>query len=140
MAKSRYSALVKLKKRALDSAERALIAANNTYSAISNKLNQLYVELSAMNLPHSGTTGEFLYANNLIKAHQQNIAHQQKLLEDAKTLQEKKKELYSSARVEFEKFKYLELQELEQKIKEQKTKESKMLDEIGILIHKKAVL
>ena len=33
MSKSRYEPLVKLKKKALDTAERALIAANNALSA-----------------------------------------------------------------------------------------------------------
>lgn len=137
MPKSRYSALVKLKKRALDSAEQALVAANNRCSSISSKLHNLYEELYAMTLPTSGTAGELLYTNSLIRAQKQNIAHHQHLLEDAKIAQEKERELFTKARVEHEKFNYLELQEIEQWIKEQKIAESKMLDEVGILIHKK---
>lgn len=140
MGKSRYAPLVKLKKKSLDTAERALIGANNTLSSASDKLNRAYEELSRMTLPTKGSVGEFTQATAMIHAQHQSIEECQQALQAAQQRQIQMRERFQAARIDFEKFKYLEVQEMNQHLKQLKEQEAKMLDEIGTMTYKKEVL
>ena len=140
MSKSRYEPLVKLKKKALDAAERALIAANNALSAASDKLSQGYEELSHMHLPTKGSVGELTQAAAMIHTQHQSIEAARQLLEQAQQRQFQMRERFKAAMVDFEKFKYLEVQEMNMKLKHLKRQEDKMLDEIGTMTYKKEEL
>ncbi|MDD5052247.1 MAG: flagellar export protein FliJ [Sulfuricurvum sp.] len=136
MSKSRYEPLVKLKKKSLDNVERALIAANNMLSCASDKLNHSYEELSRMHLPSQGTVGEFSQATAMIHAQHLSIDQYRSALELAEQEQRYMRERFKEAMIEYEKFKYLEVQELNAKMKLMKAQESKMLDEIGTMMYK----
>lgn len=140
MGKSRYAPLVKLKKKALDSAERALIAANNALSAASDKLNRAYEELSHMRLPVKGSVGEFTQATAMIHAQHQSIEEYQTALQAAQQRQEQMRERFKEAMIDYEKFKYLEVQEMNLHLKEIKDQEAKMLDEIGTMTYKREAI
>ena len=137
--KSKYEPLVKLKKKALDNAERALIGANNALSSASDKLNRAYEELSKMTLPERGTIGTFTQAAAIIHAQHLSIEHCKAALHLAEQKQMLMRERFKAARVDFEKFKYLEVQEMKSHLKKIKVEESKMLDEIGTMIYKQEV-
>lgn len=140
MAKSRYEPLVKLKKKALDTAERALISANNALSSATDKLNLAYEELSRMSLPTHGNVGEFTQAAAMIHAQHQTIETCQHTLQSAQHRQHQMRERFKAAMIDFEKFKYLEVQEMNMKLKHLKRQEEKMLDEIGTMTYKKEEL
>lgn len=135
--KSKYAPLVKLKKKALDSAERALIAANNALSAASDKLNRAYEELSHMTLPAKGSVGEFTQATAIIHAQHQSIEGAKNELSSAEQQQSLMREKFKAAMIDYEKFKYLEVQEMNLHLKEIKDQEAKMLDEIGTMTYKR---
>ena len=140
MGKSRYEPLVKLKKKSLDTAERALIGANNALSSASDKLNRAYEELSLMTLPTQGSVGEFTQATAMIYAQHQSIEEAQKSLQEAQERQLQMRERFQAARIDFEKFKYLEVQEMNAHLKQLKDQEAKMLDEIGTMTYKREIL
>jgi len=140
MGKSRYAPLVKLKKKSLDNAERALIGANNALSSASDKLNQAYQELSLMRLPTQGSVGEFTQATAMIHAQHQSIEEAQQSLQTAQERQIQMRERFKEAMVDFEKFKYLEVQEMNVQLKLLKDQEAKMLDEIGTMTYKREIL
>lgn len=140
MGKSRYAPLVKLKKKALDSAERALIAANNALSAASDKLNRAYDELSHMRLPAKGSVGEFTQATAIIHAQHQSIEGAKDELRSAEQQQSLMREKFKAAMIDYEKFKYLEVQEMNLHLKEIKDQEAKMLDEIGTMTYKREAI
>jgi len=137
MSKSRYEPLVKLKKKSLDSAERALIGANNELASATDKLKFSYEELSRMTLPTQGSVGEFTQATAMIHAQHQTIEQYQNKVQVAKFNQHQMRERYKAAMIDFEKFKYLEIQEMKARLKHLKAQEAKMLDEIGTMIYKK---
>jgi flagellar export protein FliJ len=139
MSKSRYEPLVKLKKKALDTAERALVAANNALSSATDKLSQAYEELSKMTLPTHGNIGKFTQAAAMIHAQHQTIEQCQQTLQSAKHKQHQMRERFKVAMIDYEKFKYLEVQEMNARLKHLKTQEAKMLDEIGTMSYKKEV-
>lgn len=137
MSKSRYEPLVKLKKKALDAAERALIAANNALSDASDKLSHGYEELSRMHVPTKGSVGEFTQATAMIHAQHQAIDTARQLLQQAQERQAQIREQFKAAMIDYEKFKYLEVQEMNEKIKQLKAQESKFMDEIGTMTYKR---
>jgi flagellar export protein FliJ len=138
--KSKYAPLVKLKKKSLDSAERDLIGANNALSSASDKLSHAYTALSHMALPTKGTVGEFSQATAMIHAQHLSIEEYQKNLQEAQQKQTLTLERYKAARIDFEKFKYLDVQEMNAYAKSLKDKEVKMLDEIGTMTYKREAL
>ena len=140
MGKSRYAPLVKLKKKSLDTAERALIGANNALSSASDKLNRAYEELSRMNLPTKGSVGEFTQATAMIHAQHQSIEQCQQALQTAQQRQIQMRERFKAAMMDYEKFKYLEVQEMNAQLKLLKDQEAKMLDEIGTMTYKREIL
>jgi len=140
MGKSRYAPLVKLKKKSLDTAERALIGANNALSSASDKLNRAYEELSRMNLPTKGSVGEFTQATAMIHAQHQSIEQCQQALQTAQQRQIQMRERFKAAMMDYEKFKYLEVQEMNAHLKQLKDQEAKMLDEIGTMTYKREIL
>ncbi|HEX5330662.1 flagellar export protein FliJ [Sulfuricurvum sp.] len=140
MAKSRYEPLVKLKKKALDTAERALISANNALASATEKLNTSYEELSQMSLPTQGSVGEFTQAAAMIHAQHQTIERCKQALLSAEHRQHQMRERFKAAMIDYEKFKYLEVQEMNAALKHLKTQEAKMLDEIGTMTYKKEAL
>lgn len=140
MGKSRYEPLVKLKKKSLDSAERALIAANNSLSSASDKLNRAYEELSKMALPTQGSVGEFTQATAMIHAQHQSIEECQNALQAAQQRQEQMRERFKEAMIDYEKFKYLEVQEMNLHLKQLKDQEAKMLDDIGTMTYKREAI
>ncbi|MBV5320130.1 MAG: flagellar FliJ family protein [Sulfuricurvum sp.] len=140
MSKSRYEPLVKLKKKALDTAERALIGANNALSSASDKLNRAYEELSHMSLPTHGSVGEFTQATSMIHTQHQTIEQAQQTLRLAEERQRQVRERFKAAMIDYEKFKYLEVQEMNARLKHLKTQEAKMLDEIGTMTYRKEAL
>ncbi len=137
MSKSRYEPLVKLKKKSLDSAERALISANNELTFASEKLQLSYEELSHMTLPTQGSVGEFTQATAMIHAQHQTIEMCRNRVQIAKFNQHQMRERFKIAMMDFEKFKYLEIQEMKARLKHLKAQEAKMLDEIGTMTYKK---
>jgi flagellar export protein FliJ len=137
MSKSRYEPLVKLKKKSLDTAERALIGANNELTFASEKLKHSYEELSHMTLPTQGSVGEFTQATAMIHAQHQTIEQCQNRVQIAKFNQHQMRERFKAAMMDFEKFKYLEIQEMKARLKHLKAQEAKMLDEIGTMTYKK---
>lgn len=135
--KSKYASLVKLKKKELDKCERDLIAANNRLTHTTTLLDEAYLLLKSLVLPHAGSIGEFTQVQMLIDAQHQEIERCALNLEMAKQHLDRMQHQFKAAMIEYEKFNYLELQELEAYNAKIKKEEAKMLDEIGVITYKR---
>lgn len=138
--KSRYEPLVKLKKQALDKAEQALMSANNEVTLSDAALENAYSQLSFLTSPTNGSIGELLQSQVIAQAQHREIELCRLRVQHAQHNQKKAREVFHFSRIEFEKFNYLELQEVEAMIAKVKQEEAKMLDEIGTMIYKKVWL
>ena len=138
--KSKYAPLVKLKKKGLDQAERNLIGANNALSAASVALSDAYALLSTFDLPTSGSVGVLIQAQSIIQVQDYEIQRCAGLLENAQHYQLQMQQAFRDARVEYEKFNYLEVQETHAHTAKMKKEEAKMLDEIGVMTYKREIL
>ncbi len=137
MGKSRYGSLVKLKKKSMDEAERALIAANNEVAFASDRLNTAYETLSTLSLPSHGSIQQLTQANLMIQAQHTTIEECKEILERTQREQQERREQFERARIDYEKFNYLEIEEIKERIKKIKGQEAKMLDEIGVMSFKR---
>ena len=138
--KSRYEPLVKLKKKALDKAEQQLMNANAEVALSDAVLLTAYAELSSLESPLNGPIGELLQAQMMLQAQHREIEACRLRVERARINQHTAREAFRFSRIEFEKFNYLELQEVEAMMAKVKQEEAKMLDEIGTMTYKKVWL
>ncbi len=135
--KTRYTPLLKLKKSELDRCERELQKANQTLHNANSSLQEAYSLLATLALPQSGTIQEMLSARSFIST-QREIVEDKKnwvgFAQEQVTLAIGKLKL---SNIEYEKFKYLDFEELKKIIKLRTLKEAKDLDEIALMTYNK---
>ncbi len=135
--KSKYTSLVALKQKALDVAEAALIKANQEAESSALALEEAYQLLSTLKLPSHGSLNEFTQAQMMIQAQHREIEESRTRMENARNKQLHMRQEYKKAQIEFEKFSYLEIEEINRHRAKIKKEEAKMLDEIGTMMYKK---
>lgn len=134
--KSKYTSLVKLKKKELDKCEHEVIQANLGFSNATTALEDAYVLLATLSLPSGGTVAELLQAQSMIQTQHEIIAQCTNMLALAKAHQLQTQRHFKKAMIEYEKFNYLQMQELDAHKLKIKKEEAKMLDEVGVLTYK----
>lgn len=134
---TRFSSLVTLKKNAMQKSERALQDANRDLKSAQNALDISYSELNTIESPQSGTVSQFLASKQLIDSQRAMIQHNQEWIDYASTQVESAKEQLQNDTIEYEKFKYLELQEMKKILKQRKLQEAKALDEVALMTFKR---
>jgi flagellar biosynthesis chaperone FliJ len=133
--KTKFSSLVTVKKNSMQKSELVVQNANAT-------LNSAYValELSKKSLndvvsPVSGSMAEFLASRSLLDVTRAAIKHNQEWVAYAHSQLEAAKEELKLAMIEYEKFKYLDLQEIKKIMQQQKLQEMKDLDEVALMTY-----
>jgi flagellar biosynthesis chaperone FliJ len=81
--------------------------------------------------------GELLASRMILDTQRHNITHNKEWINFAQKQSNYAKEVLKKNMIEYEKFKYLELEEIKRALKAQKIQESKELDEIALLTHSK---
>lgn len=133
--KTRFSSLVTLKKSTMKKSERAVQSANADLNSAHMALEISKNSLSSIDMPQSGTMNDFLASRRLLDSGRELIQHNQKWVEYSKNQVELAKEQLKLDMIEYEKFKYLDLQEIKKIIKKRKIEESKDLDEVALMTH-----
>ena len=134
--KTRFSPIVKLKHSKMQKSE---MLVQETLARVQKAKEELQKSLEGLNElqePTSGSMHDFLVARTLVDAQMRLIEKNRKWIayEEAqlKALQEQLK----ADMIEYEKFKYLETQEIEKFKKQQQVLETKRLDEVAIMRYK----
>ena len=131
--KTRFSSLVAIKKDAMQKRERELQQALQNHERAKEALHKSLKELQNIEQPNSGCISQLLANRTLLSRQRAIIQHNEEWLEFTKNEVQKVKETLKEAMIEYEKFKYLELQEIEKVLKAQKQAEVKRLDEIALM-------
>lgn len=133
--KTKFSPLVKVKKNLLDKAQEEYSLVNKELQKAKEDLEKNKLDLLNLSPPTSGTI-------SLFTQHQSMLQSQRKLIEQSLGVvyhyEDQKEQVrlkLADALKEYEKFKYLETQEIEELMKKQKIQESKDIDEMGLLTH-----
>ena len=133
--KTRFSSLVKLKKTTMDKSERVVQKANADLNSASMALEISYQSIQGIAPPQSGSMKEFLASRTLLSSGRGIIEHNKEWVNFAQNQVDQAKEKLKLDMIEHEKFKYLELQEIEKHIKKLKEKEAKDLDEVALMTY-----
>ena len=132
--KTKYDSVVKFKKQQVDNIEKNLQKINASINDLQSKIDELNKTLLSFNLPNKGS---FSLLNQI--KHQQSIIRDEiaNLKNQIVILQNRKNELLNelkNAKLEYEKMKYLQAEEIKKILKEKKLKEMRDMDEIAILL------
>ena len=133
--KTRFTSLVKVKKNTMDKSEKVVQKANADLNSAAMALEISYNSLQDIESPLQGTINELLASRTLLSSSRELIQHNQEWVKFAQNQVAQAKEKLKLDMIEHEKFKYLELQEIEKQLKEMKVKEMKDLDEIALMTY-----
>ncbi len=137
--KSRFSPLVKLKHSQLQEAEANLQKAHARVAKAKEELQASKEELAKLQTSKQGSMQEFLANRALFDAQIRLIEKNESWVEFEQNQLQAVKEELQKALLEYEKFAYLEAEELKAYQEKLKKAEAKQLDEIAVLryAHKK---
>ena len=131
--KTRYSPLVSVKKNIMQKCERVLQNANANLESAQEALKNSLLELHTIETPQTGNIQELLSARSLLDAQRNVITHNEDWMRFAEHEIAEAKEQLKFANIEYEKFNYLELEEIKKILKEKKIQEAKDLDEVALM-------
>ncbi|MDQ7066518.1 MAG: flagellar export protein FliJ [Sulfurimonas sp.] len=114
-----------------------LQSANANLSSALMALELSFSELQNIPSPTSGQISEFLSARTLLDSQRAIIQHNQEWAEFARNEIKNAQEKLKLDMIEYEKFNYLELEEIKKILLKQKHEEAKELDEIALMTYKK---
>ena len=131
--KTRYTSLVNVKKNIVQKSERTLQLANANLKNAQKALTSSFNSLGEITSPQEGQISDLLSSRMLFDAQRNEIKHNEEWVDFAKHEIRKAKEELKYNMIEYEKFNYLEIEEIKRIIKEQQIAEAKELDEIALL-------
>ena len=137
--KTRFSPLVKLKKTTMEKSERVVQKLNVDLNNASVALEVSYQSVKTIEPPNSGSIKDLLANRTLLSSGRNVINHNREWVEFVQDQINQAKEKLKLDTMEHEKFKYLELQEIQKELKKIKLKEAKDLDEVALMTYTKKV-
>ena len=133
--KTRFTSLVHVKKNSMQKSERLLQQANLNFNKAKQALEDSLAFLQKIQLPSHGKIAEFLANRTLLDAQRAIIERNQEWLEYTKKEVAQAKEQLKKDMIEYEKYKYLEYEEMQKALKKIKIQEAKDLDEIALMTY-----
>lgn len=130
--KSKFADVAKVRKRALDHAELALLEARNLERSLTILLEEVFQELISIQMPQKGGISLLQQVGTTKMILQRQRKDLEGQLASAKQRVGQMQEAYKRANLEFEKIKYLEEQEFEAYLKKLKQREQSELDEVAL--------
>jgi len=135
--KTRYSSLVTLKKSTMEKSEKALQSANADFNSASEALELSYEALKEVEPPTSGTMLDMLASRTLLSSQRALIQHNKEWITFTQNQVMQAKDKLKADMIEYEKFNYLDLEEIKKRLKEIKIQEAKDLDEVALMTFSK---
>ena len=135
--KTRYTPLLKVKKNELNRCESEFQKANQTLNDAKSSLKQAYLLLETLELPVSGKIQDMLSARNYISTQREIVEDRKNWVAFAERQAESAVLKLKLSNIEYEKFKYLDFEEIKKLVKLRALKESKDLDEVALMTFNK---
>ena len=132
---TRFSSLVTIKKSAMEKSERAVQNANKNVKSAKTALDTSYQFLEDIVIPVSGTISVMLANRTLLNSQRTQIIKNKEWVEYSSKQLKIVQEQLKLDLIEYEKFKYLELEEMKKILKKKQIEEAKELDEIALMTY-----
>ena len=133
--KTRFSSLVHVKKNIMQKSERLLQKANANLHNSKKALQDSLVLLQEIEPPQHGKISDFLANRVLLDSQRTIIQHNKEWVEYTQQEIAEAKEQLKKDMIEYEKYKYLEYEEVQKALKKLKIQEAKDLDEIALMTY-----
>jgi len=130
--KTRFTPLVKIKKNLFDKSERQLAKANLEHQKAQEALERALYDLHHNTSLTSGTMSDMLQQRQILQMQRNVVVQSRTVVERTRLQVEAAKKELRNALMQYEKFKYLETQEVEAILLKQAKAEQKMLDESAL--------
>jgi flagellar export protein FliJ len=130
--KTRFSPLVKIKKDAMERCEHELQHAHRRLKEARTALEAAYEALRRAEVPTSGGMGEFLQSRTVLSLQRAAVDRQRERVAAAEEELKKGQEAYKTAMIEYEKFKYLEAEQIKSALMKEKRRHEREMDEIAV--------
>jgi flagellar biosynthesis chaperone FliJ len=134
--KTKFDQVVKLKKLKVEEVENELLSLNQHIDSEQQKLISLNVELSNIKYPHSGDFSQMLQLREMMKIEISQINQVKKTIEDLNNQKSLINEHLKEVKLDYEKIKFLQGEEIKKELKNRVHKEAKDMDEIAIMLYK----
>ena len=135
--KTRFSSLVSVKKNTMQKSEGVLQQANANLNNALEALEISFSSLGDLHTPKSGQISDFLSHRTLLDSQRVVIQHNQDWVAFARDETSKAKQQLKIDTIEYEKFRYLELEDIKEVLKQQKIQEAKDMDEVALVTYDK---
>ena len=133
--KTKFSAIVHLRKRDMQECERAIMQNENKIASKRMQIDDIADELVGLKVPQSGAFQAFMAYEELKKMLLFRMGIAQQELEELHTNKMLLQEQYKKCHIEYEKMASLEKREQESMFKNLKLKEKKEVDEIATMLY-----
>jgi len=131
--KTKFTPLVQLKHSKMQECELEVQKAYKKFNKAQKALEESINELEALVEPKSGSMHDFLAQRAIVDAQHRTIKHNQERLRYEQKQLALAKELLTKETIEYEKFNYLQTQEIQKIKKAIALKEAKNLDEVALM-------
>jgi len=136
---TRFSSLVKIKKSEMQKKERLVESANADLNSALNALELSRNAIYDIKTPDKGFMSGFLQTRTLLDSSRHLIQHNQEWVAFAQQQLYTAKEALKKSMIEYEKFNYLELEEIKKIVEKMKLEEAKLLDEVALMTHQRKI-
>ncbi len=130
--KTRFTPLVKVKKDSMQKCEREFQHSSRLLQLAESTLQQAIEALNASSTPSSGEVSQLLRSRTLIEVQRGIVERCRDEAEAAQTALERSREALRLAMLEYEKFKYLEAEQIKAALQKEKRRQQRELDEIAV--------
>lgn len=130
--KTRFTSLVKIKKDAMEKCERDFQRREQELYLANTALLEASDALNATTMPASGVITQLLQSRALLDAQRTVVTQQQHKVARARAALESARSALKLAMVEYEKFKFLEAEQIKELLQKQKRAAQRELDEIAV--------
>jgi len=130
--KTKFTPLVRFKKREVDKCEQHLQECSLNYKNAQLKVEREHDVLYQLSVPKDGSILEYQSFQMIVGSQRHIIQEAREWVAFAKEQLEKAKKTLQEATIEYEKYKYLESEEIKKLVKELQKKESRDLDEVAL--------
>jgi hypothetical protein len=131
-----FGKIAKINKQKVQKVENELYVLKSDIRAIEKKIKNIYSDIDKLSIPENGEARELMLFQEQRKMLNNQKSRDQRELNIKNLELANKYQEYKKAKLEYEKIKYLEEQEISKKIEKLKKEEQKNLDEISNMLYK----
>ncbi|MGI0406604.1 flagellar export protein FliJ [Helicobacter himalayensis] len=132
---TKFSPILLVRKKALDTQERKILEHNRFIASKQEEIHHFLTQIAEIELPQGGN---YLAYKAVLEVKNMLLAHLEQLHSELSSLKAQRKALeeeYKILNIEYEKMKYLDSKEKEMRLKQLRIAQQRQSDEVALILH-----